>query len=453
MAIRFKILTYAFLHVFFAANAQEIPLRGLCYLHNSGYRSGKITMLPGVTVSALYTKPTQSGEGGDFQLIFVGQAVGTPVMLDVQKSGYELVNPRDVQPATLGRIAPVKVFLAPRGQVDRERARLYGVSLQALTAKHDTTIARLQRGGEAAKAAIAEMEANLHRQFRDHFEAEAFLKQQFEATKARLPEFALELARTNLDFASAMYRKAYAHFEKGQIDSAIVVLDEAILDAEAARAIELLDSIKVWQALLDSAEAREQRRLLELIRTGDLKARALAEQGQPVEALALYRQIITRFDTITHAAFYVDSALRASAALHLQMGASAQALACQRARIALQRRFAPPDLLLLYAAYLDAAALEDKLSEVDSALTHWIQAFEIQCTDPKITDGRIGIDPVHLKDRIEAHAAWLESQNAYLLALGHLKAAHRLPLDDKTLKTLERRIAKLQKLLESAPSR
>lgn len=431
-------------------HAQHIQLSGICYLHNSGYRSGKITVVPGVAVTAAYTKATISGDKGDFHLTFVGQAVGTPVMLDLQKIGFELVNPRDVQPATLGRIAPIKVFLAPVGQVDRERAKLYGVSLQALTSKKDSTVARLRRGGETTKAAIAELEANLHRQFRDHFEAEDFLNQQFEATKARLPEFALELARTNLDFASELYRKAYAHFEKGQIDSAIVVLDEAILNEEADRAIALLDSIDLWTALLDSAAAREQRRIAELIRTWDIKALALAEQGQLSEALALYQQVTTRFDTLPKVAAQVDSAYRASASLHLRMGAPAQALACHRARIALQGRHAPPDLPRLHAAYLDAASLEDSLGEADSALTHWILAFELHQSGLTITDGPIDLHPDDLRDRILVHVAQLESEKKYTQAIHYLNALRQFPLDEKARKALERRINKLQ-TLSNAP--
>ena len=71
------------------------------------------------------------------------------------------------------------------------------------------------------------------------------LKSKLEELEKQLPEFALELASVNLDFASELYLEAFEEYKKGNIAKAIAVLDEAKLDASYESALTVLRQAEI----------------------------------------------------------------------------------------------------------------------------------------------------------------------------------------------------------------
>ena len=61
---------------------------------------------------------------------------------------------------------------------------------------------------------------------KDHSEVENLLRNKIDEQQKQLPEFAMKLAKENLDNASELYIQAYELFKQGKIAQVIALLDQ-----------------------------------------------------------------------------------------------------------------------------------------------------------------------------------------------------------------------------------
>ena len=90
------------------------------------------------------------------------------------------------------------------------------MSQQALFASRDQMIARLRGEKAESEAAVAELQKRFGQELKDRFAAEDLLRSKIDEQKKQLPKFAMELAKKNLDNASALYIEAYELFQEGK---------------------------------------------------------------------------------------------------------------------------------------------------------------------------------------------------------------------------------------------
>lgn len=256
-----------------AAFGQQATLEGQVFIHNSGYRTGKVQYVEGAYISAPNTTTQASNKKGVFQLRFAGVDAGNAVALSVEKAGMEVANPAGLQGVVIGREAPLRVFLAEKGQLEQARKALLSSSLQALNARHKALTAALRAGGPEGQAAVPELGKQLNRKIATRFEAERLLNEQMEELEKRLPEMADQLAGVNLDFASVAYRQAYEFYRLGEMEKAAATLDEALLDREADAALSRLQDGKGRGKARQAAEEAEKVR--QAAEAYQLKAQAL----------------------------------------------------------------------------------------------------------------------------------------------------------------------------------
>lgn len=211
-------------------NSQQIKLTGQVSIHNSKYNTGTIEYVKDAYVTAPLTKSSNTDNEGKFELDFVGIKAGTPIRVQVDKAGLEVVNEYDLKEVIISRITPLKVYLTPKGELVKAQTELYNISREALFTQKDALISRLKSTEATSKIAIEELEVRLGQQISNRFEAETLLNSRIEQLKNRLPEFAQNLASQNLDFASAKYIEAYEFFKNGYIQKAIEILDDTSLE-------------------------------------------------------------------------------------------------------------------------------------------------------------------------------------------------------------------------------
>lgn len=261
---------------FFASTAfsQQIPLSGQVSIHNSQYQTERIEYVEGASVSAAFGGATQTDSQGDFNLTFSSVTEGDLIELNIEKTGLEVVNERDILYAVLGRSRPLRVYMAPEGQLAQAQTELYEVSLQAITARYDALIAELRQGGTRSTAIIAELEEQLNQEIEHRFAAEDLLNEKLEALKEQLPETTKRLAQVNMDFASDNYRTAFELYKKGEIEAALEKLDEATLSEESTQVLATLDGIKKNQADYQIALAQEEEKAYQIVESYQLKAEA-----------------------------------------------------------------------------------------------------------------------------------------------------------------------------------
>ena len=214
--------------------SQEINLQGQVSIHNSLYDTGTIEYVSNAYIRAGSTKPAITDDEGRFSLRFVGLETGTQVDVDVEKAGYEVVNAYELERVIIGRKLPLRVYLAKKGVLAVAQTELYKISKEALFASRDSTIARLERDSETV---ISDLEAQFGQEIGNFSEAKELINRKIESLERRLPETTQKLATVNLDFASALYKKAYQHFKDGEIKEAIEVLNEARLEQSIKDAV------------------------------------------------------------------------------------------------------------------------------------------------------------------------------------------------------------------------
>lgn len=272
--------------------AQQLALEGRVSIHNSRYETGTIQYVSAVHVAADSAVPTMTDVNGHFQLVFVGMDFGQSTPLQVEKKDMEVVNAHELMDVVVGRSPPLRIALAPQGQIAKARLEFYQVNLAALTVRYDTLIARLRGDSAASAQVIQNLETQINRTIQDRYEAEEILNQQLAETRRRLPEFAHELARVNLDFASEMYQQAYELLKAGKVEEAISVLDESKLDPVKDSIMAALDSIAHSQVALEQATAYELKRLDTLIASMRLRAQAFEMKGEYALAIQELRETI-----------------------------------------------------------------------------------------------------------------------------------------------------------------
>lgn len=268
------------LSINFSLTAQEITLKGQVSIHNSKYETGTIEYVQDAYVKATFAGVVDTDVKGNFSLTFSGIEEGTTVEIDVEKAGLEVVNKKDLQEVVIGRLIPLKIYLAPKGQIAKARVELYNVSIKTLTQRHDRLIASLRKDDAESKNVIKDLEEKLNVEINNRFEAEEILNKQLDATRRRLPEFTQKLSKVNLDFASKMYKEAYEYFKAGEIEKAIETIDEAVLDKQAKESVESINQLRLDINNLDTAFTYSQDQINELVKSYYLQAKSLEKNAQ-----------------------------------------------------------------------------------------------------------------------------------------------------------------------------
>lgn len=312
----FQVLLLALLVV--PLNAQQITLKGKVSIHNSQYETGNIQYVQNAYVSATFAGVVGTDANGNFSLIFSGIEEGTSVKVTVEKVDLEIVNKKDLLEVVIGRLTPLKIYLAPKGQIAKARVELYDVSIKMLTERHDRMIADLKKEDEESQRIIKDLEVKLNVEINNRFEAEELLNKQLAETKRRLPEFTQRLAKVNLDFASEMYRKAYEYFKEGEIEKAIETIDEAVLDKQANEAVGTIHQL--WEDLnnLDTAYTYNKMEIHQLTQSYYVQALSLDKQGKGKAVVENLYKAIEILSKVTKGKDYNNMYVYANAALYYQ---------------------------------------------------------------------------------------------------------------------------------------
>jgi hypothetical protein len=426
-----------------AAVAQQIPLAGQVTIHNSEYNTGKMAYVKGAYLQADFTAPAESDDQGAFTLEFVGIKRGTTVNVQVEKAGFELVNKREMQDVIVGRRLPLRVYLAPKGQLARAQTELYNVNVNALTARYDRIIARLRRDGAEQQAALAELEEQLGRTIANRFEAEDLLTAQLESLKKRLPEVAKELATINLDFASEMYRRAYEYFKAGETEKTIEALDEAILDAEARKVLEDIAYLDTGIEDLDSARQNTLAQIIVLIETHRLKGDLLRESLQAQAALAEYEKALGLLRQHPELHYPKHGVLLQSAAAACwQLEQAVQAIEYEAQALQVQEAELGPCHADLAPAFLALSRRCHAAAELDKAILYADKAYQCLHHSPSNTEADLPAARAHLSALYEQRGQQHEAQGRHPAAIADFQKLLALQPQRKDLKKRIKKLAK-----------
>ncbi len=261
-------------------------------MHNSRYQTGKIQYVENAFVSAPFAGSDDTDQAGRFDLVFTGMEAGTVVQVQVDKAGLEVVNGYDLQQVVIGRRPLLQVFLAPKGQLAQAQTDLYNISKEALYAEKDALIERLLGSEKESQAAIQALEERLGVAIGSPAEAIELLENRLAQLSRQLPQFAQQLARQNLDFASARYINAFEHFQAGRVEQAIAALEPEALDEEYRAAAAAVAAAEADIQALEHAMAKRRQEIEQVARSYALKAEAHQLLFQYPAAAAAYAKAL-----------------------------------------------------------------------------------------------------------------------------------------------------------------
>lgn len=194
------------------SNAQTSQ-KGCVNIFNSGN-----TPLQGVQVMAYGASPTDTDNQGKFLLTFPSMSVGNAISIpQIYKTGYELVNNASTE-WILSDKREMKFVMAPEGTLDEAKAKYYKIGSENYSAKYSLAVAELNRRYHAS-----EIDADTRKMELDSLNVE------LSAYMSKLDEYSSKLARINPDDLDAIEKRALDLLNKGDIDAALMVYDDARL--------------------------------------------------------------------------------------------------------------------------------------------------------------------------------------------------------------------------------
>lgn len=368
------------------ASGQQISLKGQITIHNSKYNTGELKFVPNAYLTAPFTKPANSDSEGNFNLEFVGLDPGTSIQLQVEKSGLEVVNAYDLQDVVISRKVPVRVFLIEKGKLAEAQTELYNISKSALFARKDALIARLKKGDQESKDALKELEAYFGHPIKNRFEAEQELIKRIKDVERRLPSFAQELAKQNLDFASDMYIKAFEFYKAGKIEEALSVLDSTQLDDSYNKAQSTLAESKKLAQTASDLEEQANLQIAQVVESYLLKAESLQLLFKYSSAIRVYHKL---------EAIYLDNDLDLEklagiydqlSMLYRSDGNYPKAIAFSEQAIRLKKQVLAPNSPFLAKTHQNLGLIYHEIGKLDNAKEQLELALAIQEKQDDLND-------------------------------------------------------------------
>ncbi len=269
--------------------------------------------VPGAQVVFSEANPVISDNDGLFTLSFPRKKAGEWTFLeDVQKSGYELVNKKEIEQVKLSadeRLG-VDVILAPAGKLDAARREYYDISDKALLAGFEREKKNLR--DKLQKAQLNQQE------YEEKYES---LQKQYDQQQQQLDQLADKFARVNFDDVSPVYQEALELYKAGHIDQAIAKLESINPAKRTEEIIKEEKRIGDAQKELDARRAALEIEKRQQIANLKLLADMYSADFDPVKAEAQYDQLLrldsTDVEILINAAQFYSNNYSYDKALHI----------------------------------------------------------------------------------------------------------------------------------------
>lgn len=214
---------------FIAGHAQMTKLGGIVKVQNSKVKTGQIEYVSGVQIEheGEKAKSDISDSNGRFSLQFVGVHPNTQIMLKATPSGkyknYIVVNKRDIESVTLGRIEDLSVYLCDESEFEKRFQELYEINLAKNEENYSKEINRLNLLLTKAK------EKEKHLRF-SHLEDSLRMVENVKNNMASfIRDISEKMIRIDLDESDDTFQKAYAKVAEGDLDSALLYIPKDML--------------------------------------------------------------------------------------------------------------------------------------------------------------------------------------------------------------------------------
>jgi len=204
--------------------SQNKLIKGQIIVHNSKTESGKKKFVP--------------NSKGRFKLKLKNVDPNEPLVLKVEKKGYEVVNLRDIKYLLLDDKSWLRILMAKKGYVKRVRNALIATAKKTLMKEQKQLLSLIQTDGNAA---LPIFEDKFGRRIRNLYEADQILADYTQKLEENMRYCSYELVIVNPDEASDFYLSAMRHYRQGDFEMAIKTLQKEKVEKSVSRLAAAVD--------------------------------------------------------------------------------------------------------------------------------------------------------------------------------------------------------------------
>ncbi len=353
--------------------AQSISLPGSVVIQNSEYATGHRQYVSDASIRAPFAKAVSSDKDGQFSLAFAGVESGTPVRLTVSKPGFEVVNSKETEQVILGRQQRLQVVMADAQKLAEAQVSYYHIATESITRSFERKMAALRSENTALSDRLATVGREMNDTLRTLGDAMTALSQQRDAGIEQARDLAKRFAEVNLDDASALYRQAFAIFQRGQLDSVVILLNHDRLEHAYEKASAELKRIA-------SAEQQARENMRQLYQSFRLKADVLRTSLDYHASLAVLERMKEILVSSTDVFDPVETVrvMREIGEMKYRMGSITEALHLFQQALDTAARLLPSDHLELGYLHGDIGETFWENGQLDSALAQQTIALDLQ---------------------------------------------------------------------------
>ena len=298
--------------------AQQVQLKGVVTVQNSKTYTGKTQYVKNAEVTHPNAKNDVTDDDGKFTLNITGLRPNIQTHITVIPHGtysdYVVVNEKELQNITLGRITPVGVYICKKGELEQRQAEMVGVNMRKLEERMEKEQKRLQKELDELKS----KNDYLNTRYGEIKDSLDIISKNMDKTFERIKEYAQNMTLENLDDKDDNYVKAYNCFSNGELDSVSYYLNDNELELKHQKILQLQEEAKkereLVEILTESAKAKEEyseNSLNELLKEWLLLARTYAIKNDHEKTIFYYEKVInadsTNVDNIFKYANYLYS--------------------------------------------------------------------------------------------------------------------------------------------------
>ena len=279
--------------------AQQVQLKGVVTVQNSKTYTGKTQYVKNAEVIHPNAKSDVTDDDGNFTLNINGLKQNIQTQIAVIPHGvygdYVVVNEKELQNITLGRVTPVGVYICKKGELEQRQAEMVGINMKKLEERLEKDQKRLQKELDELKL----KNDYLNTRYSEIKDSLDIINKNIDNAFERIKEYAQNMTLENLDDKDGNYVKAYNCFSRGELDSVSYYLNDQELELKHQKILQLQEEAKKEKALAEilteSAKAKEEyseNTLNELLKEWLLLARTYDMKNDYEKTMFYYEKVM-----------------------------------------------------------------------------------------------------------------------------------------------------------------
>ena len=221
------IVTLLFLTISNTILSQDIVFKGVLYEHNSKTKTGKIKPIQNAQVLIQYSTPSITDNNGKFKTQSSGYKLGQSTKVIVKKSGYEVVNIKDLENIIAGSIEDVKIFMAPQNQLYESQLNYYNLAKKSINYNFELKFKKLEDERKLKEIKLKNNREEFEKFLIKYSEKSLNLENEKSVAINNAQDLSKKIAEINLDFADDLLKKSIGYYTIGNIDSCLILLNSS----------------------------------------------------------------------------------------------------------------------------------------------------------------------------------------------------------------------------------